>query len=170
MNLSLIHPLLEHNLVQSPTSLTALPKPEELGIKDYPIFEPRTKKTEPKAPEPKAQEPKPAAAKPAAAKASSSSASKGSTKKKTTATTDTATTVSKTSSSTSTNFDAAWEALHNPKSVTDDKAVATLLDTLGINSPEDFGSADAEQLGKILELIKPVQKKKIAKYLGAKGS
>ena len=64
-----------------------------------------------------------------------------------------------------TNFVAAWEALKNPRYVQDEAVVAELLDKLGIMEAADLAHCEPAHIKQIMELVKPVQKKKIASYL-----
>jgi hypothetical protein len=60
---------------------------------------------------------------------------------------------------------AAWEALKNPRYVQDEAVVAELLDKLGIMEAADLAHCEPAHIKQIMELVKPVQKKKIASYL-----
>ena len=64
-----------------------------------------------------------------------------------------------------TNFVAAWEALKNPRYVQDEAVVAELLDKLGIMEAADLAHCEPAHIKQIMDLVKPVQKKKIASYL-----
>jgi hypothetical protein len=63
------------------------------------------------------------------------------------------------------NLEAAWELLHNSRVIADETAMKDVIENLGLMESSDLDLLESSDVSKIAELIKPVQRKKLLKYL-----